>query len=213
MHSGHKLLLTTTQFVLDPPSSATTTDSTPTLRIIIGITGLLLLQNKKHSEYLQPWPERAHNVLTFLVSILTFSSRAVIHSFSEAGLGSRSIPNPAHAEAKPCTSQSGTTPTATATAQSLTATISIRGGGEVRIEIVEINDPFGPTITNPHIQALVVSDETRGGGLMVNEKRREQGWSELDVFTVGVVMEEDGDQAGEKMSSTEIRKRRGEEKG
>ena len=106
-----------------------------------------------------------------------------------------------------------TTSPTTATSQSLITTVSTPCGGKLNIEIVEIHDPFGPTITNPQIQALVVSEETRGGGLMVNQKRREQGWSELDVFAVGVVMEGGGDQAGEKMSSTEIRKRRGEEKG
>lgn len=122
------------------------------------------------------------------------------------------MPTPisAPAEAEPCTPQPTTTPPAIANPQTLTTTVSIRGGGEVTIEIVEINDPFGPTITNPQIQALVVSEETRGGGLMVNQKRREKGWSELDVFAVGVVMEGGGDQAGEKMSSTEIRMRRGE---
>lgn len=44
---------------------------------------------------------------------------------------------------------------------------------------------------------------------MVNEKRREKGWKELEVFVVGVVMEGDG-QGGmlEKLSSTEIRRRK-----
>ena len=113
------------------------TGSTPTLRIIISITWPLLLQNKKHSEYLQPWHVRA-------LCSHSESPYSVIGSFSETGLGSISIPTTAPAEAKPPTSQSMTIPPTSATSQSLITTISICGSG--KSEIVEINDPFGPTI-------------------------------------------------------------------
>lgn len=71
------------------------------------------------------------------------------------------------------------------------------------MEIVEINDPFGPTVTNESITALVVSEETRNGGEAVNKKRLEKGWSELEVFMVEVIEGVEG----EKLSSTEIRRR------
>lgn len=82
------------------------------------------------------------------------------------------------------------------------------GRGEMVVEIVEINDPFGPTVTEEGITALVVSEETRSGGEAVNRERRAKGWAELEMFVVGVVEEEGG--GGVKMSSTEIRRRREE---
>lgn len=71
------------------------------------------------------------------------------------------------------------------------------------------------------IDSLVVSAETRKGGEAVNERRRELGWKELDVFEVSVLdggfrgsssKDDEGDDdrrdgfAG-KISSTEIRRR------
>jgi len=76
------------------------------------------------------------------------------------------------------------------------------------VEIVEINDQFGPTVTEEGISALVVSEETRAGGEAVNKERARKGWGGLEVFVVGVV--EDENWGGMKMSSTEIRRRRGE---
>lgn len=69
------------------------------------------------------------------------------------------------------------------------------------VEAVEINDPFGPTITNEAISALVVSAESAKGGEAVNGKRVEMGWRVLEVFTVDVI-----EGKGEKMSSTTIRR-------
>lgn len=70
------------------------------------------------------------------------------------------------------------------------------------VEAVEISDPFGPTITNEAISALVVSEDSAKGGEAVNGKRVEMGWRGLEVFTVDVV-----EGKGEKMSSTTIRRR------
>lgn len=78
----------------------------------------------------------------------------------------------------------------------------------------EIQDAYGPTITEERIAALVISGETRAGGEAVNAKRREQGWAELEVFEVEVLDAEDGDgddKAKEgfegKISSTAIREK------
>lgn len=70
------------------------------------------------------------------------------------------------------------------------------------VEAVEINDPFGPTITRETISALVVSAESAKGGEAVNVKRAEMGWRELKVFMVDVVEENGG-----RISSTAIRRR------
>src|SRR5271155_5418504 len=50
-----------------------------------------------------------------------------------------------------------------------------------------INNPFGPTVTDAAITALVISAETRAGGTAVNDRRRAQGWAPLDIFEVDVL--------------------------
>lgn len=201
LHAGHKLLLTTTALLLDPPSP----DTLPPPKLIIGLTGPHLLLNKAHSSALQPWPARAHATLSFLAGILTLSPSAAITTTSETAPSKSPVPVPVPVLAPPGES---------APPQRLLATLSLpghgagaAGGGKVEIEIHEINDPFGPTITQEGISALVVSEETRAGGGMVNARRRELGWGELEVFVVGVVEGGEGEGGG-KLSSTEIRRRR-----
>lgn len=74
------------------------------------------------------------------------------------------------------------------------------------LKLVEITDPFGPTITEEDITALVVSAETHAGGAAVNDKRDEKGWKKLAVFEVDV-LQSDGS-IDSKISSTDIRRRR-----
>ncbi|KAK1051303.1 hypothetical protein LTR74_016846 [Friedmanniomyces endolithicus] len=82
------------------------------------------------------------------------------------------------------------------------------------IKCTEIQDPFGPTITDEQISALILSGETRSGGKAVNDKRKEKGWKELEVFEVDVLDAEEeleGSEAkegfGSKLSSTAIREK------
>lgn len=159
-----------------------------TCHYIIGITGDELLKNKKFAEYVQSWDERARSVIEFLSSILDLS---------------------------PTGWRDGS------------ATKIIESDGDFRasfredtisIQCVRIQDPFGPTITQEDIDALVVSGETRSGGKAVNDKRIEQGWKELDVFEVDVLdATEIADEAATKtqdfaakISSTAIRQQRAE---
>ena len=72
------------------------------------------------------------------------------------------------------------------------------------LEIHEIQDAYGPTITMEEVSCLTVSEETKDGGKAVNVKREEKNWRLLEVFTVGLV---EGDGEG-KLSSTKIRARR-----
>lgn len=74
------------------------------------------------------------------------------------------------------------------------------------VKFVEITDPFGPTITEEDITALVVSAETHSGGAAVNDKRAEKGWSKLEVFEVDVLQSDAN--LDSKISSTDIRRRR-----
>lgn len=77
---------------------------------------------------------------------------------------------------------------------------------QVALNFVEITDPFGPTITEEDISALVVSAETHAGGAAVNDKREEKGWEKLAVFEVDVLQSDAS--IDSKISSTDIRRRR-----
>ncbi|KAH8748849.1 pantetheine-phosphate adenylyltransferase family protein-like protein [Hyaloscypha finlandica] len=187
LHAGHKLLLTATALLLQPARSS----SAPHRRLIVGITGDELLKNKKYAEYLSSWAQRQEDVVDFLLSVLQFargSREAEIETLSF----DEPIPNgrSIHTRLINCS---------------------------IIIECVEIQDPFGPTITDESVTALVVSGETRSGGKAVNDKRAEKGWKHLDVFEVDVLNAGETEQGASqtevfssKISSTAIRKRRAE---
>ncbi len=137
------------------------------------------------------WAQRQEDVVDFLLSILHFT-----RSSREPGIETvqfnEPIPNgrAIHTRLKNCS---------------------------IVIECVEIQDPFGPTITDESVTALVVSGETRSGGKAVNEKRVEKGWKPLHVFEVDVLSAEETEPGASKIenfaskiSSTAIRKRRAE---
>ncbi|EEB07690.1 cytidylyltransferase [Schizosaccharomyces japonicus yFS275] len=70
-------------------------------------------------------------------------------------------------------------------------------------------DVFGPTITEPNIDYLVVSRETEQGGVMIQAKRKVSKLKPLKVFTISLISIEISVQLGtaqQKLSSTEIRK-------
>jgi phosphopantetheine adenylyltransferase len=153
--------------------------------ITIGITGDELLKNKKFAEVLESWDDRQQGSFEFLRSIIGLDQPENVKDDFE-----RIFKEGPNGKA-----------------------IHHRLGGNLVIKCVEIQDPFGPTITDPSITALVVSGETRSGGKAVNDKRIEKGWRALQVFEVDVLdaQLEAGksfDDAFEsKISSTEIRKR------
>ncbi|EGR48283.1 uncharacterized protein TRIREDRAFT_122103 [Trichoderma reesei QM6a] len=154
--------------------------------LIVGISGDELLRNKKYAEVLQPWGVRAAKVLQFLSTIF--------NSASSSNTGS-------------------SPPTSTYSPDELHATFR---DGTVLVRCVNIHDPFGPTISEEAVDAIVVSGETRSGGEAINDKRVERGWKPLDVFEIDVL---DSHEAGEdgggaqingfasKISSTAIRQR------
>lgn len=131
--------------------------SSTSCKYIIGITGDELLKNKKHAEFLESWNDRARNVIHFLASVLELSSS-----------GWEKAPTPSIAE------KDG-------------EFIASFRDGTVTIQCVTIQDPFGPTITQEDMDALVVSAETRSGGKAVNDKRAEKGWKSLEIFEVDVL--------------------------
>lgn len=77
------------------------------------------------------------------------------------------------------------------------------------VETVMINDVYGPTAQNKDIEALVLSKETRSGGDSINKMRKEKHWNELIIYEVDLV---GSHHPGEKLSSTDLRKKELEEK-
>lgn len=153
--------------------------------LTVGITGDELLKNKKFAEVLEKWEERQAAVYEFLSSIMFFSRHQEVKEEKIFTKG----PN---GKAVHYTLEDG-----------------------LVIKCVEIQDPFGPTITEECISSLVISRETRSGGKAVNNKRTEKGWAALEIFEVDVLdanSEEDSMTAGtdefqSKISSSEIRRR------
>ncbi|KAM5350594.1 hypothetical protein ACJ41O_007099 [Fusarium nematophilum] len=110
-----------------------------------------------------------------------------------------------------------TSPPATSKPDELVAALR---DGRVIVRCVNIHDPFGPTITEEAVDAIVVSLETRSGGQAINDKRADKGWKPLDVFEIDVL---DATEVGEgevsktkdfaaKISSTTIRQQKAEAK-
>ena len=156
--------------------------------LTIGITGDELLKNKNFRDELEDFSERQLAVQEFLLGFLGLVSASHM-LYSTRDVESTSP----HGREIHNTLKSG-----------------------LIIKYVELFDPCGPTITDETITALVLSAETRGGGRVVNDKRREKGWPALEVFEVDVLDAgeaegDSGDQAQSKfqgkISSTDIRRR------
>ncbi|KAF2440329.1 pantetheine-phosphate adenylyltransferase family protein-like protein [Karstenula rhodostoma CBS 690.94] len=154
--------------------------------LTVGITGDELLKNKKYAEYLESWHDRQQGVHDFLTSVIYFGQP----DDRRIGIEELNEPGPnGHA-------------------------VHVTYPFGLLIKYVEIWDPFGPTITDDAITALVLSLETRSGGKAVNSKRAENGWGELEVFEVSVLDASEEECVDEtfqsKLSSTEIRRMRSE---
>ena len=71
-----------------------------------------------------------------------------------------------------------------------------------RAEIIPLNDPYGPTVTDRCIEGLVVSQETALTASKINEHRKKAGLPLLKILTVNMVPSEN---CGP-ISTTRIRK-------
>ncbi|NYB51980.1 MAG: phosphopantetheine adenylyltransferase [Methanobacteriaceae archaeon] len=65
-----------------------------------------------------------------------------------------------------------------------------------------LEEPYGPTVDDESIDAIVVSPETEPTALKINQIRKEKGMKPLDIVTIGMVLAQDG----KPISSTRIRK-------
>ncbi|MFZ0442663.1 MAG: phosphopantetheine adenylyltransferase [Methanobacterium sp.] len=69
-------------------------------------------------------------------------------------------------------------------------------------DIQELNDPYGTTITDETIDAIVVSEETEPTAFKINKIRKQNGMEPLYIVTIGMVLADDGIP----ISSTRIRR-------
>ena len=68
-------------------------------------------------------------------------------------------------------------------------------------EIVKLDNDFGPAVIDGNVNALVVSEETRSKGQLLNKLRLEQGQSPVTIIIVPMVLAKDGS----RISTTRIR--------
>lgn len=71
-----------------------------------------------------------------------------------------------------------------------------------RAEIIPLSDPFGPAVSNPHIEAIVVSTLTAPTAKLINRKRSEARLSPLVIVAIPLVTGYDG----QPIHSTRIRR-------
>ncbi|PHH81188.1 hypothetical protein CDD80_21 [Ophiocordyceps camponoti-rufipedis] len=168
--------------------------------IIVGISNSELLAKKEYVEEMQSWDERARSVIAFLATQFNTPTTAAVQvTRSEVDGGN-------------------------------TPTTELRAGfcdGAAVVRCVDIRDPFGPTISEEAIDAIVVSGETREGGKAINSRRTDRGWRPLDIYEIDVLDASPSDEDIEgpedrqqsrhseaaspaKISSTDFRRRKAE---
>jgi len=59
-----------------------------------------------------------------------------------------------------------------------------------RAEIMPLNDPFGVTLSEGRVEALVVSRETERMAVKINEERRRRGLAPLQIVVIDMVPSE-----------------------
>jgi pantetheine-phosphate adenylyltransferase len=60
-----------------------------------------------------------------------------------------------------------------------------------RAEIIPLDDAYGVTLSDTHIEAIVVSKETESRAREINEKRKSLGMSHLPIVAIKMVLSDD----------------------
>ena len=68
-------------------------------------------------------------------------------------------------------------------------------------EISQLNNDFGPAVFEKEVQALVVSDETKNQGNILNKLRNERNLSPVEIIVVPMTLAKDG----KRISTTRIK--------
>jgi len=68
-------------------------------------------------------------------------------------------------------------------------------------EISQLNNDFGPAVFEKEVQALVVSDETKNQGNILNKLRTERNFSPVEIIVVPMTLAKDG----KRISTTRIK--------
>lgn len=80
-------------------------------------------------------------------------------------------------------------------------------------DVVGLEDPYGPALTDPSVRLITVSYETRKGIDQLNQLRKDRAYAPLDVYQIPLLFNQvDGEDDGsfdvhKKISSSEIRAR------
>ena len=68
-------------------------------------------------------------------------------------------------------------------------------------EISQLNNDFGPAVLEKDVQALIVSDETKNQGNILNKLRTERNLSPVEIIVVPMTLAKDG----KRISTTRIK--------
>ncbi|PHH83545.1 hypothetical protein CDD82_7586 [Ophiocordyceps australis] len=220
LHPGHKLLLHAAVMLLRLPLLQDAQQTT-CCTLIIGISGDELLVKKQFADELQSWDLRARCVIDFLATVLDANAGMTPIKMTASPIETSIYGQPSiDLNSK---QPNGSSP------PELRALFR---NDTVLVRCVNIQDAYGPTVVEEHIDAIVVSAETRAGALAINDRRNHRGWHELDVFEIDVldIVSDQGDDGydqdvkstaehdrhdttnhfASKISSTEIRRRKAE---
>lgn len=74
--------------------------------------------------------------------------------------------------------------------------------GRSNYTVSRLDDPYGVTIDDESVDAIVVSPETEPTAFKINHIRRENGMKPIDIITISMVLADDG----KPISSTRIRR-------
>ncbi|MCK4687786.1 MAG: pantetheine-phosphate adenylyltransferase [Candidatus Lokiarchaeota archaeon] len=72
-----------------------------------------------------------------------------------------------------------------------------------RVQIIELNDIYGPPINEPEYDGIFVSQETYKVAVKINEIRESNGFKPLIIIVISIIKDENN----QKISSTSIREK------